>query len=95
MHCQTSQVFLEYLISNYFLFHRLLQVFYSHRPTCTRLGIHEMAPLQLSMASMNEGKTTSSVFDTVGSFFRFEILCTVHRHRGITGNIIHIPRNLC
>ena len=78
MCCQTSQVFTEYLISNYFLFHRLPQVFY--RPTCTRLGIHEMVPLQLSMASMtmNEGRTTSSVL-TLSGCFRSEILCAVHR----------------
>ena len=67
MCCQTSQVFIEYFISNYFLFHRLLQVFY--RPTCTRLSIHEMAPLGLSMASMKEGRNTSSIFDSVRSFF--------------------------
>ena len=48
-------------------------------------GIHEMAPLQLSMASMNEGRTTSFVFDTVRSFFALKFYVQFTGAFSITG----------
>ena len=62
---------------------------------CT--GIHEMAPLRLSMASMtmNKGRTTSFVFDTVRSFFALKFYVQFTGTFSITGIEFISPKNLC